>query len=62
MSGDYCSHAGALALARTIEAYWAERGYDARVKMIEAGFNSVTRSCRVDLRSNLRNGLPPRKG
>ena len=51
MNNDLCTPEGARRLKARIEAYWAERGYDVNVDLVEA---------RTDVRSNLVNGMPTR--
>ena len=60
MSNDLCTPEGARRLKARIEAYWAERGYDVSVVLVEAGFMPAMRSARTDVRSNLVNGMPTR--
>ncbi len=60
MSNDLCTPEGARRLKSRIEAYWAERGYDVSVDLVEAGFMPAMRSARTDVRSNLVNGMPTR--
>ncbi|GLK50748.1 MAG: phosphoglycolate phosphatase [Oceanicaulis sp.] len=60
MSNDLCTPEGARRLKARIEAYWAERGYDVSVDLVEAGFMPAMRSARTDVRSNLVNGMPTR--
>lgn len=52
---------GAQRLKERIEAYWKERGFKIKVELHEAGFSPSMRSARVDVRSNLVSGLPPKK-
>jgi len=40
--------------------YWAERGHDVRVNLVNGGFLASMRSARTDVRSNLINGVPTR--
>lgn len=49
---------GAEALARRIEAYWAERGYRVTCEIVPGPFNSSIREARFDVRSDMLNGLP----
>jgi len=49
---------GAAEIARQIEQYWAARGYRVRCQIEERKFNEAMRSCRWDVRSDMRNGLP----
>ena len=57
-SEEYCDENGAKILAKTIEAYWAARGYKVQIVYRDAGFVSAMRSARTDVRSNMVNGLP----
>ena len=58
---DYCNEDGAKRLREKIAAYWAERGYDVDVDLVDAGFVPAMRSARTDLRSNMVNGMPRRR-
>lgn len=58
MKGDYCTREGAERLKEQIEAYWAERGHQVRVNLVQGGFLASMRSARTDIRSNLTNGIP----
>ncbi len=58
MKGDYCTREGAERLKEQIEAYWAERGHEVRVSLVQGGFLASMRSARTDVRSNLVNGVP----
>lgn len=58
MNGDYCTREGAERLKEQIEAYWAERGHDVRITLVQGGFMPSMRSARTDLRSNMVNGVP----
>lgn len=49
---------GAVELKARIEAYWRERGHDIQVMLVDGGFSATMRTGRVDVRSNLVNGLP----
>ena len=60
MKGDYCTREGAERLKQQIEAYWAERGHEVRVNLVQGGFLASMRSARTDIRSNLMNGVPSR--
>ena len=60
MKGDYCTREGAERLKEQIESYWAERGHDVKVNLVQAGFLASMRSARTDVRSNLVNGVPTR--
>lgn len=58
MKNDYCTREGAERLKAQIEAYWAERGLDVNVDLVQAGFLPSMRSARTDVRSNMINGVP----
>lgn len=57
---DYFSPTGAELLKQRIEAYWSERGYAVQVSLAPAGFTAPLRAARVDLRSDMVNGMPRR--
>jgi hypothetical protein len=61
MNGDFCNTDGARKLKAKIEEYWAERGFDVSINLVDAGFVPAMRSARTDVRSNMVNGMPPRK-
>ena len=58
---DWCNMDGAKRLREKIREYWAERGYDVDVDLVDAGFVPAMRSARTDLRSNMVNGMPRRR-
>lgn len=58
---DYTDRAGANALKARIEAYWRERGHEVVVTLVDAPFVAALRAARVDVRSELINGLPRRR-
>ena len=58
---DYTDRAGANALKARIEAYWRERGHEVEVTLVDAPFAAALRAARVDVRSELVNGLPRRR-
>ena len=58
---DWCDEEGAKRLREKINAYWAERGYEVDVDLVEAGFVPAMRSARTDVRSNKINGMPRRR-
>jgi len=60
MKGDYCTREGAERLKNQIEEYWAERGHNVKVNLVQGGFLASMRSARTDVRSNLVNGVPTR--
>ena len=57
---DWCNNEGAKRLREKIREYWAERGYEVDVDLVDAGFVPAMRSARTDLRSNMVNGMPRR--
>ncbi|MCR6644660.1 MAG: hypothetical protein NVV62_09135 [Terricaulis sp.] len=58
---DYTDQAGAKELKTRIEAFWRERGYDVQVMLVDAPFAAALRAARVDVRSEMVNGLPRRR-
>ncbi len=62
MDYDLCNNDGARRLKQKIEDYWRDRGFAVDVKLIDAGFVAAMRSARTDLRSDMVNGFPSRKG
>lgn len=58
---DWCDEDGAKRLQEKIAAYWAERGYEVDVDLVDAGFVPAMRSARTDVRSNMVNGMPRRR-
>lgn len=61
MSGDFCNVDGAKDLKRRIEEYWASRGFDVEVKLVDGAFMAAMRSARTDVRSDMVNGMPVRR-
>lgn len=61
MANDWCTADGAKRLKQKIEQYWAERGYDVDVDLVDACFIAAMRSARTDVRSNMVNGMPRRR-
>jgi hypothetical protein len=59
-TSDHCDSDGAKRLAQRIEQYWRERGYAVDMKLIEGAFIAAMRSTRVDIRSDMVNGMPRR--
>lgn len=55
---DYCDEAGAQRLKERIEEYWRARGLTVAVQLVEAGWASALRVVRVDIRSDMVDGLP----
>ena len=58
---DWCDEDGAKRLREKINSYWAERGYEVDVDLVDAGFVPAMRSARTDVRSNMVNGMPRRR-
>lgn len=58
---DYTDQAGANELKARIEAYWRDRGYEVQVMLVDAPFAAALRAARVDVRSEMVNGLPRRR-
>jgi len=61
MNSDFCDNDGARKLKAKIEEYWTSRGFDVNINLVDAGFVPAMRSARTDVRSNMVNGMPPRK-
>jgi hypothetical protein len=57
-SNDWTCPAGAAALKSKIETYWRERGYEVQVLLVDGPFSAALRATRVDVRSEMVNGLP----
>ena len=57
---EYTDAAGARELKQRIEAYWLERGHRVQVMLVDGAFTAALRASRVDVRSDLVNGLPRR--
>ncbi len=55
---DWTNPAGAAQLKARIEDYWRERGFEIKVTLVDGPFNAALRASRVDVRSELVNGLP----
>lgn len=55
---EFTDRAGAAELKARIESYWRERGHDVQVMLVEGSFTPALRASRVDIRSDLVNGLP----
>ncbi len=51
---------GAREIKARIEDYWRARGHEIQVILVRGPFTQALRGVRVDVRSNLINGLPPR--
>jgi len=57
---DFCDAEGAKRLGAKIRAYWAARGRVVRIVYEDQGFIPKMRSARVDVRSNMVDGWPPK--
>ena len=55
---DFCCGDGAEKLKSMIEQYWSSKGHKIETSLISADYTPKMRSRRVDVRSNLVNGLP----
>ena len=55
---DWCDRSGASQLAARIEDFWRKRGFEVSVETEEAAFVSTMRSARMDVRSDMVNGMP----
>ncbi len=55
---DWTGASGASALKARIEAYWRGRGFEVQVMLVDGPFSAALRATRVDVRSELVNGLP----
>lgn len=55
---NYCDHTGATRIKERIEAYWRERGYEVSVVLVQGQYSNILRETRMDLRSDMVNGLP----
>lgn len=55
---EYTDRSGASEIKARIEAYWRERGHEIQVMLVDGGFSASLRASRVDVRSDLLNGLP----
>ncbi|MEQ1617903.1 MAG: hypothetical protein ABL883_06120 [Terricaulis sp.] len=55
---DWTCATGAAAIKTKIEAYWRDRGYEVQVMLVDGPFSPALRASRVDVRSELINGLP----
>lgn len=58
MGRGYFTEGGAHLIKEKIEAYWRERGMKVEVNFKKGGFVSALRMARVDVRSDMINGLP----
>ena len=61
MNSEWCDNDGASRLKQRIEAYWRDRGFDVDVNLVDAGFTASMRSARIDVRSDMVNGMPRRR-
>lgn len=55
---EFTDKAGAAELKARIEAYWRAKGHDVQVVLVEGAFTPALRASRIDVRSDLVNGLP----
>ncbi len=55
---DWTNSAGAAVLKTKIETYWRERGYEVQAMLVDGPFSAALRATRVDVRSEMINGLP----
>lgn len=55
---DHCDREGANALKTRIETYWRERGAVVTVELVASPYLPAMRIARVDVRSDMLNGLP----
>lgn len=59
-TNDFTDRQGANKLKARIEQYWRERGFAVQVMLVDAPFSPAVRAARVDIRSDLVNGMPRR--
>lgn len=57
-AADYTNDHGAAVLKSRIEAYWRAHGFDVQIVLVPGPFSAALRAGRVDVRSDLVNGLP----
>lgn len=57
---EFCTNDGASRLALKIREYWHKQGFDVTVETHKEGFVSTMRSARIDVRSDMVNGMPRR--
>ena len=55
---DFLDGEGAAVLKNRIEAFWSARGLSVDITLQTAPFSPAARRARVDVRSNMINGLP----
>lgn len=55
---DFFTRHGAEQLKLRIEAYWRERGAEVQVSLAPGGFTPALRAARMDVRSDMINGMP----
>lgn len=58
MGRDYFTEDGARLIKEKIVAYWLERGLRVEVYFKHGAFAPALRTARVDVRSNMINGIP----
>lgn len=52
--------AAAQHLKAKIEEYWSKRGLEVKIDFKPVRCISAMRAARIDIRSNMKNGMPPR--
>lgn len=55
---ELCDENGAARVALMLGEYWEARGHSVAVRFLEGGFDVAVRAARVDVRSDMVNGLP----
>lgn len=55
---DLCTEDGANEIKNRIQAYWNKRGENVDVRLKQSKFTPEMRTARVDVRSNMINGMP----
>ncbi|MEZ5995697.1 MAG: hypothetical protein R3C25_08070 [Hyphomonadaceae bacterium] len=58
--GEYTDRDGAASIKERIETYWRAKGLDVQIMLVEGAFTPALRASRVDVRSDMLNGLPRR--
>lgn len=61
MKGDLCEQEGATRLAAQIREYWARKGGYVETRLIPGPFCAAMRTARMDVRSDMVNGLPRKR-
>ena len=57
---NFCDKAGAEELKRRLEEFWSARGHNVEIILRETGFHPAVRAARFDVRSDMKNGFPPK--